>query len=118
MNQVFLSGYVGKVERKGEGVFVRLCHKDGFFNKKKNEWAKVEDWFTIFYFGKKAEAAEREIKVGDKLITQCGLVTFPKTGPTARMRLNGISFYVLLPTEMKESPGPNGEIDDGGEYEG
>lgn len=97
---------------------MRLCHKDGFFNKKKNEWTKVEDWFTIFFFGKKSEAAEREIKVGDRIIVEFGLTVFPKTGPTSRTRLNGISFHVLLPYEQGPSPGPDGQIDDGGDYEG
>lgn len=111
INFLILDGFIGKVERKDAGVFIRLCHKETFFNKRKKEWETSDDWFTVYFFGKKADAAERDIQVGDRVILEAGLVCHPKTGPESRIRINGISFHILLPKSQEASPTNSGNDD-------
>lgn len=100
---------MGRVERKEAGVFIRLCHKESFFSKKENEWIKDENWVSIAFFGKTADAVERQVQVGDNLIVEAAIAVFPKEGVESRIRLNGKSFSVLLPHSMRNSPGGNND---------
>ena len=109
MNSVYLDGSIGRVERKEYGVFIRLCYKESFYSKKEGEWIKSEDWVSIGFFGKTADAVERQVQVGDNLIVEAAIAVWPKDGVESRIRLNGKSFSVLLPHSMRAAPGGNND---------
>jgi len=113
MNEFKVHGSVGKVTRKGEIVFLRLCHHTKFLNKRSGERERQEHWFSISFFGNVAKALERDIEIGDRVIVEGDMVVFPKEGPTSRVVLNAKDFYILLPAASHKSRGPQGEIDDG-----
>lgn len=96
-NYFILDGVVGALRRTDSTVFLRICHKDAFFNKKKNEWERREDWFSVAFFGKTADALEREAEPGDRIIVQGSMIEHPKNDPASRPRFNGKQFDLLLP---------------------
>lgn len=95
-NLVILSGRVGKVEERDGGItHIRLCHKDGYWDEKSQSYKADENWFSINFFGKRAEAAAREIKLSDFIQIEGALVQWPREGPEARTRINGKSFKII-----------------------
>lgn len=108
MNQFNIDGIIGKMTRQDNALFVRLVHKDGFRNKKTNQWEQTEDWFTIGFFGKKADSLERNAEVGDRLFAYGSLHVFPKEGPTSRVCLNAQGFLLIQPfSHLRSSDAPD-----------
>lgn len=108
-NLVIISGKVGKVEERDGGItYIRLCHKDGYWDEKAKAYKSDDNWFSINFFGKRAQAAARDIKLSDLIQVEGALVQWPKEGPESRTRINGKSFKIVYIPNY----GHGGEIDE------
>lgn len=104
MNFAIIDGIVGSVERKGAAVFARICHKESWFDEKKQEWVHEDNWLTVAFFGKRGESLERTVKIGTPIAVEAAITTFPKEGPGSQMRLSGKSFHFLQKREAPTAP--------------
>ena len=95
MNYGAVDGVVGRWERKDKALFVRLCHKESWFDGKENAWRDEDHWMTVTFFGAKGDALERRLEKGLRMVVEYTLSVFPKDGPQARIRLNARSFHIL-----------------------
>lgn len=95
-NLVIITGRIGKVEMTEAGnCHIRLCHKDGWWDEKKNQYVYEESWFSVTFFGKRAHAAFESIKMADLVQVEGSLIQWPKEGPESRTRINGKSFKII-----------------------
>jgi single-stranded DNA-binding protein len=114
VNTVFIDGYVGGLKRKEDAVFVRIVHKERYFDKKLQEMIFKDHWITVGFWGKKADKAEEVLENNTHVVIEGSLQVYPPEGVESRLRMIGKQFSILDKDAMRKriDPLPDDAFDD------